>query len=81
MTTPLSPTLPRVALTRTMTLLLAGSRDRALHELIDRTCKPVVPLFATRKGPLRLVDCAMAKHCPVRLAPADRGNGQSARYP
>jgi glucose-1-phosphate adenylyltransferase len=60
MMTSMSPTLPRVALTRTVALLLAGSRGGELHELTDRTCTPAIPLFATRKGPLRLVDFAMA---------------------
>ncbi len=56
----LSPALPRAALSRTMTVLLAGADSSRLHELTARMCKPALPLFATHKGPLRIVDFAMA---------------------
>lgn len=52
--------LPRAALNRTMTVLLAGGRGSRLHELTSRTCKPALPLFPTAKGPLRMVDFTMA---------------------
>lgn len=52
--------LPRAALSRTMTILLAGGQGSRLHELTSRTCKPALPIFATGKGPLRMVDFTMA---------------------
>ncbi len=56
----LSPALPRAALSRTMTVLLAGGQGSRLHELTAHICKPALPLFATHKGPLRMVDFTMA---------------------
>lgn len=56
----LSAVLPRADLMRTVTLLLAGGQGSRLHELTARICKPALPLFATHKGPLRMVDFTMA---------------------
>jgi glucose-1-phosphate adenylyltransferase len=56
----MSPALPRSALSRTMTVLLAGGQGSRLHELTARICKPALPLFSTYKGPLRMVDFTMA---------------------
>ena len=56
----LSRALPRAALTRTMTVLLAGGHGSRLHELTARTCKPALPLLTTRKGALRMVDFTMS---------------------
>jgi glucose-1-phosphate adenylyltransferase len=55
-----SPMLPRAALSRTLTLMLATGHGSRLHELTSRICKPALPVFATPKGPLRLVDFVMA---------------------
>lgn len=55
-----SPALPRAALSRTVTLLLAAGQGRGLHELTARTCMAALPILATPKGPLRLVDFTMA---------------------
>lgn len=52
--------LPRAALSRTVTVLLASGRGGLLHELTHRMPKAALPLFATQKGPLRLVDFTMA---------------------
>ncbi len=56
----LSAVLPRADLRRTVTMLLAGGHGSCLHELTARICKPALPLFATHKGPLRMVDFTMA---------------------
>jgi glucose-1-phosphate adenylyltransferase len=56
----LTRALPRAALLRTMTVLLAGGQGSRLHELTARICKPALPLVATHKGPLRMVDFTMA---------------------
>jgi glucose-1-phosphate adenylyltransferase len=56
----LSCALPRAALRRTMTVLLAGGQGSRLHELTSRTCKPALPLLTTRKGALRMVDFTMS---------------------
>lgn len=55
-----SPALPRSALSSVMTVLLAGGRGSRLHELTARVCKPALQIFATPKGPLRMVDFTMA---------------------
>ena len=57
---PLRPQLPRGALDRCVAVLLAGGQGSRLHELTDRECKPAIPLFATGKGPVRMVDFTMA---------------------
>lgn len=54
------PFLPRSALTRTLAILLAGGQGSRLHELTDRETKAALPLFATGKGPIRLVDFTLA---------------------
>ncbi len=55
-----TPALPRSALGQTMTVLLAGGHGTRLHELTARICKPALPLIATPKGPVRMVDFTMA---------------------
>lgn len=56
----LAPALPRADLGQVVAVLLAGGQGSRLHELTARTCKPALPLFSTRKGPLRMVDFTMA---------------------
>jgi glucose-1-phosphate adenylyltransferase len=54
------PAMPRAALSRTATVLLAGGQGSRLYELTAKICKPALPLFSTHKGPLRMVDFTMA---------------------
>jgi glucose-1-phosphate adenylyltransferase len=55
-----TPALPRSALGKTMTVLLAGGHGTRLYELTARICKPALPLIATPKGPVRMVDFTVA---------------------
>ncbi len=57
---PMLPLLPRAALSRTMTVLLAGGQGSRLHELTARVCKPALPLFKSHKGVVRMIDFTMA---------------------
>lgn len=43
-----------------MTELLAGGQGSRLHEVTARICKPALPIIATHKGPLRMVDFTLA---------------------